>query len=45
MPKEVKTYKVKPKWKYELQMRDRKDKVARPITLPRLKFMEKDSES
>jgi len=43
MPKEEKKYKVKPKWKYELQRQDRKDKVARPITLPRLKFMEKKS--
>ncbi len=35
------TYKTKPKWKYELQMQDRKDRVSRPITLPKLKFMDK----
>ena len=36
-----KDYKTRAKWKYELQMQDRKDRKARPITLPRYKFMEK----
>ena len=36
-----KDYKTRAKWKYELQMLDRKDREARPITLPRYKFMEK----
>ena len=36
-----KNYKTKAKWKYELQMQDRKDRVSRPITLPKLKFMDK----
>ena len=36
-----KDYKTRAKWKYELQMQDRKDRKARPITLPTYKFMEK----
>ena len=39
-----KDYKTKARWKYELQMLDRKDREARPITLPRYKFMEKKSD-
>ncbi len=38
-------YKTKARWKYELQMQDRKDRKARPITLPRYKFMEKKNEN
>ena len=40
-----KDYKTKAKWKYELQMQDRKDRKARPITLPTYKCMEKKSAS
>ena len=40
-----KDYKTKAKWKYELQMLDRKGGKSRPITLPRYKFMEKKSDS
>ena len=36
-----KDYKTKARWKYELQMQDRKGRKSRPITLPRYKFMEK----
>ena len=36
-----KDYKTKAKWKYELQMQDRKGRESRPITLPRYKFMDK----
>ncbi len=34
-------YKTKARWKYELQMQDRKDRKARPITLPTYKCMDK----
>ena len=40
-----KDYKTKARWKYELQMLDRKDREARPITLPRYKCMEKKNEN
>ena len=40
-----KDYKTRAKWKYELQMQDRKDRKARPITLPRYKCMETKSDS
>lgn len=36
-----KDYKTKARWKYELQMQDRKGGKSRPITLPRYKCMEK----
>ena len=40
-----KDYKTRAKWKYELQMQDRKDRKASPITLPTYKCMEKKSDS
>ena len=40
-----KDYKTKAKWKYELQMLDRKGRDSRPITLPTYKCMEKKSDS